>query len=661
MKNAIFLILMLSLLLSLFTGCGKKEPAPEVIPVEDVSPKGKLEGCPLFVKQVDGLPEDFILGMDVSSVIALEQSGVTYYNYEGQQQDLLQTLAEAGVNYIRVRVWNHPYDSEGNGYGGGNNDVEKAVEIGRRATRYGMKLLVDFHYSDFWADPGKQAAPLAWQDLSVDEKAKALKKYTRESLKTLRQAGVDVGMVQIGNETNGALCGEKLWSSISKLMQAGSEAVRAVFPDALVAVHFANPESGAYADYAGKLAGYHVDYDVFGSSYYPYWHGSLENLTRVLSGVAETYDKKVMVMETSYAFTGEDTDFSGNTISDESAVAKPYPYSQQGQVNSFRDVVAAVAAAKNGIGVCYWEGAWITVGGSSREENQKLWEKYGSGWASSCAASYDPDDAGKWYGGSAVDNQAFFDPEGHPLESLKVFNLVRWGNGGEARAESIEPMAITLTAGDDFTLPETVNAVFTDNSRVPVPVTWDVTDEALAEVLSRPGASLEITGTAADMPASLLISVEPENLLQNPGFEDGVAAPWIVEDLGGAKELKIEKKTGDSRTGDWHYHFWSEAAGTVEFTLEQQPEALQSGTYSFSIYIMGGDCGAAEVYAYAKRNGEIVSTAPMEITSWNEWHGGTVSGIEYREGDKLSVGIYVKTDAAGAWGKIDDAALYLTP
>ena len=106
MKNAIFLILMLSLLLSLFTGCGKKEPAPEVIPVEDVSPKGKLEGCPLFVKQVDGLPEDFILGMDVSSVIALEQSGVTYYNYEGQQQDLLQTLAEAGVNTIPLTFFN---------------------------------------------------------------------------------------------------------------------------------------------------------------------------------------------------------------------------------------------------------------------------------------------------------------------------------------------------------------------------------------------------------------------------------------------------------------------------------------------------------------------------------------------------------------------------
>ena len=99
--------------------------------------------------------------MDVSSVIALEESGVIYYNEQGEEEDLFRVLADAGVNYIRVRVWNNPYDKDVNGYGGGNNDVEKAAKIGARAAQYGMKLLVDFYYADFWADTQKQQAPKA--------------------------------------------------------------------------------------------------------------------------------------------------------------------------------------------------------------------------------------------------------------------------------------------------------------------------------------------------------------------------------------------------------------------------------------------------------------------------------------------------------------------
>ena len=115
----------------------------------------------IVIERIDFKNPDFIRGMDVSSVISLEQSGVTYKNENGETEDLFKILSDHGVNYIRVRVWNDPYDSNGNGYGGGNSDLAKACEIGRRAARYGMKLLVDFHYSDFWADPSKQKAPKA--------------------------------------------------------------------------------------------------------------------------------------------------------------------------------------------------------------------------------------------------------------------------------------------------------------------------------------------------------------------------------------------------------------------------------------------------------------------------------------------------------------------
>ena len=391
----------------------------------------------LYVKKVENLPEDFIFGMDVSSVLAEEKSGVKYYDFDGNETDLFRLLADSGINHIRVRIWNDPFDGEGRGFGGGNCDIRNAAEIGRRAAACGMKLIVDFHYSDFWADPGKQMVPRAWKGMDIKEKKQAVYAFTKDCLAQLKEAGADVGMVQVGNETNGAMCGEKTWMNIAYLMDAGARATREVFPEALVAVHFANPENAdSYRTYAKKLDYYEqnglIHYDVFATSYYPYWHGTLDNLSAILTEIAETYGKKVMVMETSYAFTGEDSDFSPNTIGDGSNVVKDYPFTPQGQANSIRNITDTVVnGTPAGIGVCWWEGAWITVGGSSREENREKWEKYGSGWASSYAAVYDPEDAGKYYGGSAVDNQAFFDAEGKPLESLKVFRLMREGNETE--------------------------------------------------------------------------------------------------------------------------------------------------------------------------------------------------------------------------------------
>ena len=661
MKNRHYIrIVSLMLLAALLTGCAGQGQNPAEEPAVSYAPEGKIEGSSIYVKKVESLPEDFIFGMDASSVPAEEASGVKYYNFNGEEQDVFQTLAENGINYIRVRIWNHPYDAEGNGYGGGNCDINTAVEIGRRATKYGMKLLVNFHYSDFWADPGKQMVPLAWKDMAIEEKTEAVYQYTLESLNLLKEAGVDVGMVQIGNETNGAMCGETIWFNIQYLMQAGSRATREVFPEALVALHFANPENaGSYASYASKLDYYQVDYDVFASSYYPFWHGTLENLSAVLTDIHETYGKKVMVMETSYAYTPEDSDFNGNTISDGGAVTKNYPYTVQGQATSVRDVIETVAGIPGGIGVCYWEGTWISVGQNSWEENHEKWEKYGSGWASSYAAGYDPKDAGKYYGGCAVENQAMFDASGMPLESLRVFNLVRYGNDVPLRADALEDVNMTCDVGSVITLPETVNAIMNDGSLDAVPVVWNATEEELAAMAVNGAAKYTVTGTAEGMDAHAYISVVEFNYLKNDSFESGDLTGWTLTDLAGAEQLYVEEKVTDSLTGSWHMHFWSPAADSVEFTLEQEAAGLAAGTYKYSISIMGGDSGEAEVYAYVKINGEIVLTQPLAITTYGNWDTAAITGIRCGEGDTVTVGIYVRCQGSGngAWGKIDDAML----
>ena len=649
----------------ILSACGKEEDGYCTnggnVSINSDAPGTIVTSDTLYVKKVENLPEDFILGMDASCVPALGAGGVRYFDHEGVEKSVYEILSENGINYIRVRVWNDPFDAEGNGYGGGNCDIENAVIVGKAATEHGMKLLVDFHYSDFWADPGKQMVPKAWKGMAIEEKCEALYQYTKDSLQKLVDAGVDVGMVQIGNETNGALCGESSsavggWKRIMELMSAGSKAVREVCPDALVAVHFANPEKAdSYVSYGKNLDYYQVDYDVFASSYYPFWHGTLENLASVLSNIAETYGKKVMVAETSYAFTAEDTDFYGNTIGDGGGIVKNYPFTQQGQANLVRDVIDTVAnKTTNGIGVFYWEGTWISAGGETYEENAALWERYGSGWASSYAAGYDPDDAGQWYGGCSVDNQAFFTADGHATEALKVFSLVRTGNEIENRADAIADTELICDLNGEIVLPETVNAIMLDNSKQEIPVNWQNVD---IDAMKNGGvAKYTLEGEAGGMKAVCYVSMVNYNFLQNWSFEEGETG-WTATQLTSFDELYVEDKVTDSMTGTKHYHFWGAAANAVEFTLEQQVQNLLAGTYDYAISIMGGDGGATDIYAYVKINGEVVATAPAQITVYNEWHTASIEDIQYTEGDSLTVGIYVKCAGPNAWGKIDDAML----
>ena len=619
----------------------------------------------LYVKKVENLPEDFIFGMDVSSVLAEEASGVKYYDFDGNETDLFRLLADNGINYIRVRIWNDPYDADGNGFGGGNCDIRTAVEIGKRAAACGMKLLADFHYSDFWADPGKQMVPRAWAGMDIDAKKQAAYEYTLDCLQQLRAAGVEVGMVQLGNETNGALCGEKTWMNIAYIMDAGARAVREVYPEALVALHFANPENAdSYRTYAKKMDYYEknglIHYDVFATSYYPYWHGTLDNLAGILTEIAETYGKKVMVMETSYAFTGEDTDFSGNTIGDGGNVVKDYPFTPQGQANCIRNITDTVVnRTPAGIGVCYWEGAWITVGRNSREENQEKWETFGSGWASSYASVYDPDDAGKYYGGSAVDNQAFFDAEGKPLESLKVFRLMQTGNETDPVPDAMEDAAVTCDLNMPLELPETVNAVMTDDSRQEVPVVWNLTEEQDRQMHEGGPARYTITGEAGGREAKCFVSMIEYNYMTDYSFEEDSPA-WVITDMKKADELYVEDKKTDSLTGSKHLHFWSAAQDSVEFTAEQTIPDLPEGKFRFSLSVMGGDCGETDIYVYVKTNGqETARSEQIPITGYNDWHTGVIPEFEHPAGSTITVGIYVKCQGTGngAWGKIDDVLL----
>lgn len=617
-----------------------------------------MEEADIFVEPVEGLSEDFMLGMDISSVIAQEESGVVYYNEAGEEEDLFRILADAGVNYIRVRVWNDPYDKEGKGYGGGNNDVDKAVQIARRAAENGMKLLVDFHYSDFWADPKKQYAPKEWAHLTLENKKTAIYEFTNESLDAILATGVEVGMVQIGNEINNGMAGETDTTRVMELLKQASKAVREVSTesgqDIKIAVHYTDIQD--YNNIMGKASALEsngLDYDVFGISYYPYWHGTMENMKKVITDLRMGFGKEVAVVETAYAYTMEDGDGFGNSI-EEADLVEGYAATVQSQATCVRDMIAAANEA-GAIGLFYWEGAWIPVG-SDAASNEKLWEEYGSGWASSYSAKYDPKDAGLYYGGCSWDNQALFDWEGHPLASLDVFKYVRYGTTCEPVIDYLKQCEVKVNIGEELVMPTGVPAVYNDRLlSAEVPVVWD--EEQVAAIDTSNGGEYIVTGTLEDgTKVECPVSVAFVNRLENPSFEEKNTTMWNVTYEGTENPTDIQNKESDCTSGVNSFHFWSNNA--QEFKVEQTVSGLAAGDYTVTANIQGGDVGSsAEIYLYAIVNGEEMKSDPVTLAGWVNWQEPKLTDIPLDGDSDITVGMYVKC-SGGGWGTMDDFMLY---
>ena len=409
-----------------------------------------LKDQKVTIKKVKGMSESSIRGMDISSYLALKKAGVKYYDYEGNETPLLKVLHDNGINYIRIRIWNDPFNADGKTYGGGGNDVSTGVEIAKEAAQYDMKVLLDFHYSDFWAEPAVQLVPKAWKkDVNNTEKmCSDVYDFTKESIQKFKDAGANIGMVQVGNEITNGLLGiysnrdkgesfnviwgdKKKSTEVNKYLKAGIKAVREYTPQALVALHLETPNVWKYKTIMNTWKRDNVDYDVLGSSYYPFWSiAAKANTPKTLKDVqtlAASYGKMFAVFETSWVNSLNDGDGTPNSIGDSTSTGA-YEVGPQGQVNELTDLYDTVLSQDNGLGTFYWEGAWIPVkaGWTNWEYNKQIADQYGTGWASKGALGYFPDSKmyykGKAaWGGTSWDNQALFDINGYPLQSLKFY------------------------------------------------------------------------------------------------------------------------------------------------------------------------------------------------------------------------------------------------
>lgn len=360
----------------------------------------------------------FIKGMDLSTLAELERCGAKYYD-AGRETDILDIMKRYDVDTIRIRIWNDPKSEAGEPYGAGGNDIETSLEIAKRVTEAGFGVLLNFHYSDFWADPGKQIKPKAWASYGMEELERAVFEYTAESMDLFLKNGVNVTMVQVGNElSNGLLWPEGKvpnYDQIARLINAGIRGVRKAKRETPVMIHLDNGGNNAlYREWFDHFMERGEEFEIIGLSYYPFWHGTLDMLTDNMNDIAKRYEKDLIVAEVSMGYTMEDyKDYE--KLSDEERkgyATKPslvekieYPMTAEGQRAFMEDFLNRISRIEGGrgAGFFYWEPAWIPI--------------KGSGWATPASLKYmnDPGPCGNEWA-----NQALFDYNGNVLPAFRV-------------------------------------------------------------------------------------------------------------------------------------------------------------------------------------------------------------------------------------------------
>ena len=366
----------------------------------------------------------YIKGVDLSTMLELERLGTRYYD-GGEERNVLDILKEHDIDTIRLRIWNDPWSETHESYGAGENDVQTALAIAKRVTEKGFDVLLDFQYSDFWADPGKQIKPKAWRELSVPKLEQAVYTFTKQTMCTFLDAGVRVTMVQIGNElSNGLLWPEGRldvehgiaeYDNVARFVSAGIRAVRESDPDILTMIHLDNGGNNElYRRWFDHYTARGEDFDLIGLSYYPFWHGTMDQLMANLNDIAVRYGKDLIIAEVSMGYTMENYASYEQLTADERKgyATKPalverigYPMTKEGQADFTTELLMRLDTVADGRvkGFFWWEPAWIPVPGS--------------GWATAASLAYmnDPGPCGNEWA-----NQALFDYEGNVLPALKV-------------------------------------------------------------------------------------------------------------------------------------------------------------------------------------------------------------------------------------------------
>lgn len=590
------------------------------------------------VNPIENLSTDFIKGADVSIMPELERNGTKFYD-NGIEQDGLTILKNHGVNWIRVRIWNNPYVVGPEGVGGGNTDEAKAIEMAKRAKALGMKVLVDFHYSDFWVDPGQQKKPDAWKNDSGDKLVDDVYAYTAKVMQDFNAQGVTPDMVQVGNELNNGM----LWPEaqltednpngykfLAKLLNAGLQAVHDNDKDNKVKtmIHLAGVDVNLYHTFFDNLIVKNKvnDFDIIGMSFYPFWHGTMDDLKNTMNDVSAKYNKDVIAVETAFGYTLEDADFEKNNFGTNEEKVGGYKATVQGQATGLRDVMATVASVNDnrGLGIFYWAPDWVI--------NEKV------GWKSNG-------------GGNGWDNLTLFDTKGNALESMDTFNLVSDPNN-----QYIEPQVTAINTVDvkdvslysNVDLPQTVGVVYSNDAVKNMSVKWDVAKP----IFAKPG-NYTISGTVEGLAQKAIANIEVKNkmnLVLNGNFENETLNGWDI--VGDSSAINLAWKQGDVRD-KCAMHYWNNKPFNV--IIKQKLKGLSDGKYTLSCWTQGNGL-ASKYQLFVKQNG-VEMTTDIKDDGWNRWHQTSIKNIEVKNGE-VEIG-FILNGRPDTWGSIDDIEFYV--
>jgi len=362
------------------------------------------------------------IGMDVSTLEETERLGGKFYE-NGKEAPLYDIFKKHGVTGIRLRLWNSPFSEKNEDYGAGVCDIETVLRAARRAVENGMNWMLDFHYSDFWADPARQFIPKAWQDFTPEKLEKAVYDYTKEILNRCKKEALYPSYVQIGNEiTNGMLWpigkvdydkvtgNPASYDNMIKFLKAGVAAARESGNVKIILHLEKSCDNVRYRQWFDAVTAAGIDYDIIGVSYYPHWHGKINDLKNNLDDISTRYNKDILIVETAYPFTNDH--YAGiqgisfvvnENIKLPDGSLPPYSHTIEGQSDFLRDLVKTVKSVKRCKGLYYWEPGWLPVEGST--------------WSTEPARKYIGEEHKT--GGNEWANQCLFDFKGNLLPAIK--------------------------------------------------------------------------------------------------------------------------------------------------------------------------------------------------------------------------------------------------
>lgn len=312
---------------------------------------------------------EMIKGVDASTLLEIEDHG-GIFKENGIPKDALEIFNDHGINFVRLRVWYSPVS--------GYCSLVKTLSMASRIKSLGLKLLLDIHYSDIWADPAHQTKPAAWQSLSFQELKDSVYIYTYNVVTALKNQGTLPDIIQIGNEitcgilwNDGRVCDQfntsQQWTQLGELISEGIRGVNeslAAGDSINIMIHIDRGGDNIGSQwFFDHLLTENVDFDIIGLSYYPWWQGTLSDLELNVHDLAQRYDKEIIIVETAYPWTLEWFDNTHNLVGEPGQLLPGYPATVEGQTNFLRDLFNLVMdiPENKGLGLFYWAPEWISV------------------------------------------------------------------------------------------------------------------------------------------------------------------------------------------------------------------------------------------------------------------------------------------------------------